>query len=253
MTLDQASLKKDSFLLHQQALYLSKPALQWDLFYKRNSNHFFKDRHWTTREFPELSSSDPKHLLEVGCGSGSFLYPLLASYPNLTITAIDFSARAVDLVKEHPDFDPTRLSAFVADLSRPQSLCPPVASSSMDIVSAIFVLSALHPDSLPTAFENIYSTLKPGGILLFRDYAQGDLAQKRFKEKSRIEGNLYHRQDGTLSLFFSLDDLQTLCDNSGFRILQSEYVHKKVVNRKEALEMDRIWLQARIQKPLESI
>ena len=28
----------------------------WDLFYKRNSTHFFKDRHWTTREFEELRS-----------------------------------------------------------------------------------------------------------------------------------------------------------------------------------------------------
>lgn len=26
----------------------------WDLFYKRNSTHFFKDRHWITREFPEV-------------------------------------------------------------------------------------------------------------------------------------------------------------------------------------------------------
>ena len=26
----------------------------WDLFYKRNSTKFFKDRHWTTREFQEL-------------------------------------------------------------------------------------------------------------------------------------------------------------------------------------------------------
>lgn len=27
----------------------------WDLFYKRNTTKFFKDRHWTKREFEELS------------------------------------------------------------------------------------------------------------------------------------------------------------------------------------------------------
>ena len=29
----------------------------WDLFYKRNTTKFFKDRHWTTREFEELCGS----------------------------------------------------------------------------------------------------------------------------------------------------------------------------------------------------
>ena len=30
----------------------------WDLFYKRNETKFFKDRHWTTREFQELIGSN---------------------------------------------------------------------------------------------------------------------------------------------------------------------------------------------------
>lgn len=28
----------------------------WDLFYKRNATNFFKDRHWTSREFDELKT-----------------------------------------------------------------------------------------------------------------------------------------------------------------------------------------------------
>ena len=76
----------------------------WDLFYKRNTTKFFKDRHWTTREFQELSaldsSSGKKILFEVGCGVGNFAFPLLEECPDLFIYACDFSPRAVEFVKD---------------------------------------------------------------------------------------------------------------------------------------------------------
>lgn len=91
----------------------------WDLFYKRNSTHFFKDRHWITREFPELlrtiselgssqvSSTHSQQqgikarliLLEAGCGVGNTIFPLLEENLDLFIHACDFSPRAIDFVK----------------------------------------------------------------------------------------------------------------------------------------------------------
>ncbi|VDQ11345.1 unnamed protein product [Trichobilharzia regenti] len=61
---------------------LSQAGKNWDRFYNRNGVRFFKDRHWTTREFVELSCLDnktPRSLLEVGCGVGNFLIPLIES------------------------------------------------------------------------------------------------------------------------------------------------------------------------------
>uniref|UniRef100_A0A7N5K420 Methyltransferase 6, tRNA N3-cytidine n=1 Tax=Ailuropoda melanoleuca TaxID=9646 RepID=A0A7N5K420_AILME len=55
---EQEKLKRDQALVSDfKQQKLEKEAQKnWDLFYKRNSTNFFKDRHWTTREFEELKS-----------------------------------------------------------------------------------------------------------------------------------------------------------------------------------------------------
>lgn len=49
-------LKKDTKLVSdfQRNKLEVEAKRNWDLFYKRNQTNFFKDRHWITREFPEL-------------------------------------------------------------------------------------------------------------------------------------------------------------------------------------------------------
>lgn len=87
---------------HRAAQLEREAKKHWDLFYKRNETRFFKDRHWTTREFEELLSLGGADgvLLEVGCGVGNLFYPLLEDGLKIKrVYACDISPRAVDLVK----------------------------------------------------------------------------------------------------------------------------------------------------------
>lgn len=62
-------LAKDQVLVSEfKQLKLEKEAQKnWDLFYKRNSTNFFKDRHWTTREFEELKACREVSLVHFLC------------------------------------------------------------------------------------------------------------------------------------------------------------------------------------------
>ncbi|TPX33181.1 hypothetical protein SmJEL517_g03794 [Synchytrium microbalum] len=220
----------------------------WNDFYMRNETNFFKDRHWTDREFEELRSSDAVILLELGCGVGNFVFPLLESNPNLFIHACDFSAKAVDLLKENSNYNTTRCNAFVHDLTK-QPLSDKVQPNSLDIVSNIFCLSAIPPASLEYVIDSIHAVLKPHtGILLFRDYGVYDEAELRFNGNRRISEHVYARQDGTLAVFFSKEGLKELFEQRGFEVLEIVYVRKNTVNRAKGTDSDRVFVQGKFRR-----
>ncbi|BES93923.1 Methyltransferase domain [Nesidiocoris tenuis] len=222
----------------------------WDYFYKRNENRFFKDRHWIMREFPELedlkAANDKRSLLEVGCGVGNLFYPLLEEGLHISVHACDFSPRAVDLVKQHPLYDAEKINAFQADLTQPDCLD---SIRDVDIVTMVFVLSAIHPEKFALVLRNVFNALKPGGVVLFRDYGLYDMTQIRFKPGHKIADNFYMRQDGTRSYFFTTSEVEKLFSEYGFHILSNQYVNRRTVNLKEEVDVPRIYVQAKFQKP----
>ena len=133
------------------------------------------------------------------------------------------------------------------DITHPEapSEIPP---ESVDIVICIFVLSALHPDSWSTAVSNIYKILKPGGLVVFRDYGRYDLTQVRFKGGRMLQDNFYIRGDGTRVYFFTNEEIEDMF--KGFIIEQNAVDRRLLVNRAKKLKMFRIWLQGKFRKPL---
>ncbi|RUS26050.1 S-adenosyl-L-methionine-dependent methyltransferase, partial [Jimgerdemannia flammicorona] len=232
--------------------YKKEAAKNWDMFYRRNTTKFFKDRHWIDREFEELTAKDSK---KVGCGVGNFIFPVLQINPNLFMYACDFSSRAIDFVKSNPQYDETRCKAFVCDLTA-DKLADIIEADSVDLVSAIFVLSAIPPEKMEVAIRNIHEILKPGGTVLFRDYGLYDEAQLKFSSanfENRIADNFYVRQDGTMSYFFSVNDLRARFEGAGFTTLEADYVYRETTNRKIEMCIDRVFTQAKFAKAVHSL
>ncbi|XP_073101898.1 uncharacterized protein [Elaeis guineensis] len=217
----------------------------WDIFYKRHQDRFFKDRHYLDKEWGQYFQGGGKLVvLEVGCGAGNTVFPLLTTYHDIFVHACDFSPRAIDLIKGHQDFTADKINAFVCDLTV-NKLSEIIQPSSVDIVTMVFVLSAVAPEKMPLFLQNIRKVIKPNGRVLFRDYAVGDLAQERLTcKEQQISENFYVRGDGTRAYYFSEEFLTNMFAQNGFDVEEVGICNKKVENRSLELVMNRRWIQA---------
>ncbi|XP_027020645.1 mRNA N(3)-methylcytidine methyltransferase METTL8 isoform X2 [Tachysurus fulvidraco] len=192
-------------------------------------------------------------ILEVGCGAGNSVFPIINTIrgSDAFLYCFDFSNRAIQLVKEHPDYDPAVCHAFVHDICDDVSMFP-FPQESLDVIAVVFVLSSIHPERIQRVVNRLAGYLKHGGIILFRDYGRYDLAQLRFKKGQCLSDNFYTRQDGTCVYFFMKDEIQQLFTNVGLEEVQNLEDRRLQVNRGKKVVMHRVWIQSKYRKPLNT-
>ena len=104
------------------------------------------------------------------------------------------------------------------------------------------------------SIRNISQCLKPGGLLLFRDYGHLDDSQLHLlpscvKDRGRIlDDNTYVKQDGTICHYFSLEEVKELFVQAGFDILELEFIHRQYCNRAQGKARRRIWCHGKFRK-----
>ncbi|XP_075084471.1 uncharacterized protein LOC107760721 [Nicotiana tabacum] len=132
---------------------------------------------------------------------------------------------------------------------------PPISAKNdsciggVDFVTLIFTLSAVPLHRMSRAIAECCSVLKPGGLLLFRDYGLYDMTMLRFEPEQRVGYREYMRSDGTRSYFFCLDSVRDLFCGTGFTELELEYCCVQSVNRRNGKIMRRVWIHGKFQKP----
>ena len=195
----------------------NREGTSWDEFYSTHQDNFFKDRHYLHLVFPsfqqDLKRKNNKiNVLEIGCGVGNAILPILQDYPNgmERYVGFDISEHAIccfqTVLKKKQTFNNnnnTKIDLFVCDMVNEEEWNLKlnqnnfVPDESIDYCLLVFVLSALLPEKMNACLKRIAKKLKKGGKILFRDYSWGDLAQKRFQPGQRIARGLYLRSDGS--------------------------------------------------------
>ncbi|NXL89843.1 METL2 protein, partial [Alectura lathami] len=192
-------------------------------------------------------------IFEVGCGAGNSVFPILKALSNTPGTFLyccDFATGAVELVKSHSSYNSAWGSAFVHDVCD-DALPYPFPDEILDVILLVFVLSTIHPDRMQQVVNRLAKLLKPGGMLLFRDYGRYDTAQLRFKKGHCLSENFYVRGDGTRVYFFTKEEVRYMFSLAGLTEVQNLVDRRLQVNRKKKVKMQRVWLQSKFQKPLQ--
>ena len=255
----------------------------WDQFYSNHGNRFFKDRHYFEKAFPEEFPSSPIHrppptsmsstintidddeiqqrtLVEIGCGVGNAILPMLEvreSEGNWdVIHGLDISSEAIQILRKDSRFiafnetgpQTRKVFGHVCDISRD---LPPLCSGISNVTTLIFCLSAIDPARQMEAARHVADSLKPGGVLVFRDYGRYDEAQMKLgtSRSKRIKDNFYRKHDGTKCYYFSLEDLERIfCDGLKMKALELKYLRRIYGNKATTQVRRRIWVQGRFQK-----
>ena len=88
---------------------------------------------------------------------GNTIFPLLEGNEHLFVYGIDFSARAVAHLKEgveaRPEFH-DRCKGFVCDIVKDEL---PEEIKNVDLITMVFVLSAIGPDKQLGAVQKLYN------------------------------------------------------------------------------------------------
>jgi len=167
------------------------------------------------------------------------------------VHAFDLSKHAINLINEQQD---ARVSAHVWNIANKDDAIPTLYEQiPADLVTCIFVLSAISPHLMPLVVQRLYKCMKPGAYLFIRDYSINDLAHTRFQyEKDgfkKIDENFYARGDGTQVVFFTTEQITdwfTL--NNQFKLIDIQYCKRNKFNQKEQVELNRVFVQATFQK-----
>jgi ubiquinone/menaquinone biosynthesis C-methylase UbiE len=167
-----------------------------------------------------------KKVLELGVGTGKTLKSLIGKGAK-EIVAIDNSKEAVKIVKNNiKDKNVRVIEGDILDI--------PLNDNGFDVVVCYYVLNNMLEGDRKRAIGEIKRVLADKGIILFEDFAVGDIRQSR-KEGKEVEKNTVKRKDGLICHFFDEKEIKEMFKGYDLEVKTKEFKPFRALNEKRSI------------------
>lgn len=164
------------------------------------------------RRFAELVPLSAESVLDLGCGTGLELEPLLERLPSLRVTGIDISPKMLDeLMRKLPNGN--------IELSVGDYTAEDFGQNRFDAVITFESLHHIDPDKKLRLYKKILAALKCGGVYVEGDFYAVSESESSvyFEEKARRLAELENAQANVhLDTPLTPDETDALLREAGF-------------------------------------
>jgi len=176
--------------------------------------------HYETK-IPDGIKLKGKRVLEIGVGTGKTLKALIGKRAK-EIIAIDNSKEAIKRAKKINQ----KVKVMNADAKN-----MPFDDKSFDVIVCYYMLNNMLAEDRVEAVEEIIRVLSDKGVILFEDFAVGDLREKG----KLIENNTIQRKDGLICHFFTKEEVENMFEGLNIKLKTKEFKPFRVLKDKRKI------------------
>lgn len=137
-----------------------------------------------------MTTCDNFHVVDIGCGPGTFSMRLLNRFPKARVTAIDLDPLLLTIAREALSEHKDRIDFIHADIASPD--CFALINDAPQAVVSSTAIHWLMPEQQTVLYRHLFDLLAAGGIFMNADHQRFDARHPR--QKALAEMHDIHTQ-----------------------------------------------------------
>ncbi len=154
--------------MNAQSTYI--PALKYNWltqFYDGLLSTFLREKTFKSKLIESMKLRNPKHILDIGCGTATLSLMMETSFPQACVTGLDGDDKILGIAKDKISKAQSKVRLIQA-----MSYTIPVSAGLFDAVTSSLMLHHLNAEDKAKTLKEVYRVLQPNGIVAIADWGK---------------------------------------------------------------------------------